>query len=321
MARVLLVGRVHEAGVERLRASPGIEPIEIDERDRAGLERAIVEAVGLIVRTAPIDAAAIAAAPRLRVIAKHGVGYDNIDVAAASARGIPVTVTATANATSVAEFAFAQMLALAKRSGAMDAAVRSGDWAARHRVVAAELARKTLLVVGFGRIGSRLARRALAFEMDVLVHDPYLPAERIRAAGCTPAGSLATALPLADVVSLHCPLTAETRGMIGRAELARLRPGALLVNTARGGLVDEAALAEALREGRLAGAALDVFAREPPAADDPLRTAPRLLLSPHVAGVTAESTRRMALEAADNVLAGLAGRLDPSVVVDPEVLR
>lgn len=321
MARVLVVGHVHEAGLARLRDRPGLETVTLDERATAELPQALAGAEAVIVRTAALPGPAIAAAPRLRVIAKHGVGYDNIDVTAATARRIPVTVTATANAVSVAEHAFAQMLQLAKLGAEMDAAVRRGDWAARTRLVPVELAGRTLLVVGLGRIGSRVARRALAFEMRVLVVDPFLPAERIRGLGCEPAASLEAALPEADIVTLHCPLGPRTRGMLGAAELALLRPHAFLVNTARGGLVDEAALVAALRAGRLAGAALDVMVHEPPAADDPLLAAPRLLLSPHVAGVTRESTLRMALEAADNVLSGLDGRLDPAVVVNPEVLR
>jgi D-3-phosphoglycerate dehydrogenase len=320
VTRVLLVGAVHQAGLARLRGEPGIELVELGEDRPEEIPRALAEAEAVIVRTAPLPAAAIAGAPKLRVVAKHGVGYDNIDVAAATARGIPVTVTATANATSVAEFTLAQILALIKLSAAMDAAVRAGDWAARNRLVPIELAGKTLAIVGFGRIGRRVASRALAFELRVLVHDPYVAAEAIRAAGCEPVERLEDALAAADVVTLHCPLTAETRGLIGRERLARLPAGAFLVNTARGGIVDEAALAEALRSGRLAGAALDVMVREPLPADDPLLGVPDLLLSPHVAGVTAESARRMALEAAENVLAGLAGRLPREVVVNPEVL-
>lgn len=320
MTRVLLVGAVHPAGLARLRGEPGIEVVELGEDRPEEIPGALAEAEAVIVRTAPLPAAAIAGAPKLRVVTKHGVGYDNIDVAAATARGIPVTVTATANATSVAEFTLAQILALTKLSAAMDAAVRAGDWAARNRLAPIELAGKTLVIVGFGRIGRRVASRALAFELRVLVHDPYVTAEAIRAAGCEPVERLEDALAAADVVTLHCPLTAETRGLIGRERLARLPAGAFLVNTARGGIVDEAALAEALRSGRLAGAALDVMVREPLPADDPLLALPNLLLSPHIAGVTAESARRMALEAAENVLAGLAGRLPREVVVNPEVL-
>jgi len=320
VARVLLVGEIHEAGLARLRAEPGLETVQLAEERRAEIAEALAAADAVIVRTAPLPAEAILGAPRLRVIAKHGVGVDNIALSAATVRGIPVTVTASANATSVAEFAFAQILALAKLSSRMDAAVRAGDWAARHRLVPIELAGKTLAIVGFGRIGRRVARRALAFEMRVVVHDPYVEEGAIAAAGCEPASSLEAALEAADVVTLHCPLTPETRGLLDRSRLGRLRHGAFLVNTARGGIVDEAALAEALRTGRLGGAALDVTVREPLPADDPLLAVPDLLLSPHVAGVTAESARRMALEAAQNVLAGLAGRLDPAVVVNREAL-
>ncbi len=320
MARVLVIGTIHEAGLQRLRARPDLEIVTLDEGRPEAVPAALAEVEAVIVRTAPITAAAISGAGRLRVIAKHGVGVDNIDLAAASARRVPVAVTATANATSVAEFTLARILHLAKQASAFDAAVRAGDWAARHRLAAIELAGKRLLVVGFGRIGSRVARRALAFEMVVAVFDPFVCAQRIREAGCEPEEDLDAALERADVVTLHCPLSAETRGLLDRARLARLRPGALLVNTARGGLVDEVALIEALREGRLGGAALDVMVREPLPPDDPLLAVPRLLLSPHIAGVTAESARRMAAEAAENVLAGLAGRLAREVVVNPEVL-
>ncbi|MCS7266447.1 MAG: hydroxyacid dehydrogenase [Geminicoccaceae bacterium] len=320
MVRVLLLGAVHEAGLARLRARPEVELVALDETDEAGIDRDLPEADAVIVRTAPLPAARIARAPRLRVIAKHGVGVDNIDLAEASRRRIPVTVTATANATSVAEFAFAQLLALAKSTRAWDEAVRAGDWAARYHRTAVELAGKTLLVVGFGRIGARVAARALAFEMRVLAYDPYVCAERIRAAGCTSVADLDAVLPEVDAVSLHCPSTPQTRGMFDAQRLARLKPTAFLVNTARGGIVDEEALARALRGGRLAGAALDVFAREPLPASDPLLGVPGLLLSPHVAGITAESARRMALEAAENLLAALDGRLDRSVVANPEVL-
>lgn len=320
MPRVLVLGTIHASGLARLRERPELEIIVLEERDEAGIDAALPTADAVLVRTAPLPAARLARAPRLRVIAKHGVGVDNIDLAEASRRRIPVAITANANATAVAEFAFAQMLNLAKELRALDEAVRAGDWAVRHRLAALELAQKTLLVIGFGRIGSRLARRAIAFEMKVLAFDPFIPAETIRAADCTPVEDLDVALGEADVVSLHCPLTDKTRGLLNAARLARLKPTAILINTARGGIVDETALAEALRARRLAAAALDVFACEPLPASHPLLKVPGLVLSPHMAGITQESAQRMALEAAANLLAGLDGRLDPALVVNPEVL-
>jgi D-3-phosphoglycerate dehydrogenase len=186
----------------------------------------------------------------------------------------------------VAEHAFHMLLELAKHGRAFDAAVRRSDWGRRHGRVPVELAGRTLLVVGFGRIGRELASRALAFGMRVLAHDPLVPEDAIAAAGCERAADLDAALAEAHAVSLHLPLGDATRGLIGRERLRLMRREAVLVNTARGGLVDEAALAEALREGEIAGAGLDVFEDEPPPPDHPLLGLPNVLLSPHVAGVT-----------------------------------
>jgi D-3-phosphoglycerate dehydrogenase len=175
--------------------------------------------------------------------------------------------------------------------------------------------------VGFGRIGREVAVRARAFGMRVLVSDPFVPAATIRAAGCEPVPELTAALPQADAVSLHLPLSAETRGLIGVEQLRAMRRDAVLINTARGGLVDETALCMALREGWIAAAGLDVLAEEPPPRDHPLFEAPNLLLSPHVAGMTLEAIIRMATESVGNALAGLDGRLDPACLANPQVLE
>jgi D-3-phosphoglycerate dehydrogenase len=278
------------------------------------------EADAVVVRTNPVTAAMIDAAPSLKVVSRHGVGYDNVDLDALNRRGIPLMLAVNANRVAVAEHAFAMLLELFKHGRTFDAAVRAGDWASRNRLVPLELAGKTLLLLGFGRIGREVARRARAFGMRVLAHDPLLPPETIVEAGCEPAPDLMAALGQADAVSLHLPLGPGTRGLIGRERLRAMRRDAVLVNTARGGLVDEAALAEALREGRIRAAALDVLADEPPPADHPLLGLDSCLLSPHVAGTTAEAMVRMAEESVANALAGLEGRLDPAVVVNPQVL-
>jgi D-3-phosphoglycerate dehydrogenase len=294
---------------------------ELPAPSRGELLAAMTDTAAILVRTQRIDAAVIAAAAGLRVVSRHGVGYDNVDVAALTARGIPLAIAATANMVAVAEHTLWMMLELTKRGRELDGMTRSGDWGARARPLSVELAGRTLLIVGFGRIGSRVAARARAFDMRVLVLDPYGPAERIRAAGCEPVPDLAPALAAADIVSLHCPLTPATRRMLDDGALAALRPHAIVVNTARGGLIDEAALADALRDGRLAGAGIDVFETEPAPRDHPLLGLPRALVSPHSAGVTCEAAARMAIESAENVVAALDGRLDPAVVVNPEVLE
>jgi D-3-phosphoglycerate dehydrogenase len=214
VAIVTIVGQVREEGLALLRARPDIELEILDEPDAAGLRVAVARSSAILVRTAAITEEVIAAAPHLRVVSRHGVGYDNVDVAALTARGIPLVVAASANMVSVAEHAVWMMLELAKHGRAIDAAMRQGDWRVRERLRPSEIAGKTLLIVGFGRIGSRVAARAQAFGMRILVHDPYVAAGQIEAAGGTSVGSLADCLAKADIVTLHCPLDSTTRHMI-----------------------------------------------------------------------------------------------------------
>jgi D-3-phosphoglycerate dehydrogenase len=320
MPVVAVVGRVHAAGLDRLRQR-GFELIEVADGELEATHEAMREAVGLLVRTSPITAAMIEGASALRVVAKHGVGTDNIAIPALTARGIPCAITLMANRTAVAEHALFMMLELAKLGRMHDRAVRDGQWGVRNRFAAWELSGKTLLLVGCGRIGRELARRALAFDMRVLGYDPVIAEAQLRAAGVQPAPDLDAALAEADIVSLHLPVTATTHRLIDAAAMARMKPGGVIINTARGGLIDEPALADALRSGHLRGAGLDVFEEEPPAADHPLMGIDNVLLSPHAAAGTAEAARRMAVESADNILAALDGRLDPIVIINPEVLR
>lgn len=302
---VYLSEPIHAEALARL-ASAGAEPALGWELEPAARLAALARAEALIVRVAPVDAALLARAPKLRHIAKHGVGVDNIDVAAAQARGIAVTNTPQANAISVAEHALALLLALAKRLPAMDASLRRGGWG-KGVARPVELAGLRLAVLGHGRSGRILARYAAALGMEVAVWSRRLsggPTED----GHAVAATLAEALDGANALSVHLPLSAETRGLIGAAELARLAPGAFLVNVARGGIVDEAALAA---DTRLGGFALDVFETEPVAARHPLMAHPGVILTPHVAGVTEAALRRMGLEAASAVIGLAEGRLDP----------
>lgn len=312
---VLVAGRIHPAGLDLLRGAAGVTVDVVEEVSTAAYAPRLPDADALLIRTQPLPAAVIATAGRLRVVSRHGVGYDAVDVPALEARGIPLAIVGDVNARPVAEHAMALMLALAKRTTAYDAATRDGRWGLRDGLAATELWNKHLLVVGFGRIGRLVAGLAVAFGMRVSVHDPFQAADTVRAAGAEPVGSLADGLRAADVVSLHVPRAAGGP-LIGAAELALMRPGAWLVNTARGDLVDEAALAEALEAGRLGGAGLDVFAREPPAADAPLLRSDRTVLSPHAAALTRECAARMSEAAARNILDFFDGRLDPRLVVN-----
>ena len=231
------------------------------------------------------------AAKDMKVVTRIGVGYDAVDVPALSRRKIPLMVVGIANSPSVAEQALFMMMMLAKRANELHALVRDGQWSTRLGKLPYDLFGKTVLIIGFGRIGTRTAKRCLAMEMNVLVYDPYLPAAEIRNAGYEAVADLDAALPRADFVSIHCPKTPETVGMFNAARLKRMKPQAYLINTARGGIIEEAALYDALTSGKLAGAGLDVFAQEPPPVLPiwPGRTSP---LSPRPAHQLPRNCRR-----------------------------
>ena len=316
MWTVLLTETMHDAGLALLRARQDVRLL-IAAPGTAAFDGAIAEAGGIGVRTSYLPATVLARAVRLRVVAKHGVGYDNVDVAHLSARRIPMTIAAGANASSVAEHTLMLMLAAAKHLRRYDAAVRNGPWSERLSTRAVDLNGRTVLVVGFGRVGSRVAALCRAFGMHVLVHDIRpLPL----ASSYEVAPSLDAALARADVLTLHVPLDASTRCLIASERLARLPRGAVVVNCARGGVVDEAALAQALESGHLAAAAVDVFAQEPPDPTNRLLALPNVVVTPHSAATTAEGARKMAEAVATNILATFDGRLDPAMVVNVTTL-
>jgi D-3-phosphoglycerate dehydrogenase / 2-oxoglutarate reductase len=285
-----------------------------EDRLLAAFAEAPVHAV-LMRGNPPFTEAVFARAPHLRVVAKHGAGVDSVDIAAATRHGVLVMVAGDANAPAVAEHTMALILALGRDIVTLDARTRGGAWD-REGYKGRELRGRTLGLVGFGRIARRVAVLGRCFGMDVLAL-PRVPGS-IGSALAEEAASLPALLAASDVVSLHAPLTAATRGMINRTTLALMKPDALLVNTARGGLIDEAALAEALEAGRLAGAGLDNLADEPPAPDCPLLRAPRLIVTPHIAGITTAAMIRMGTVAAENIAAVLEGRVpEPGNVLNP----
>jgi D-3-phosphoglycerate dehydrogenase len=267
-----------------------------------------------------VDEALLAAAPDLRIAARHGVGYDAVDVAACTRRGVVVSITAGGNDLSVAEHALMLLLAVARRTVEMDAATRAGCWLPRDGRPMAELAGRTILVVGYGRIGARVARLCAAFGMHVMVRDPAFPVPRIAADGFTPVTDVAAVLPQIDVLTLHCPLSEDTRRMVNREMLGLMKPTAWLINTARGPLVDEAALTDALSSGRLEAAGLDVLLHEPPDPTNPLLKLPNVVLSPHNAAAPQECQAKMSIRAAKNMLEFFDGALDASYVINPEIL-
>lgn len=276
------------------------------------------QADALLIRTGKVTAEVIQASPRLKVIAKHGVGYDNIDIRTAIDLHIPVMISATANYQSVAEHALGLMLSLAQRIAWLDARMRQGIWD-KTTFRGEELFRKSLGLIGFGRIGRRVQELVAPLEMKVLVYEPFL-ADNLFPPTVTRVQCLDDLLSSADIVSIHCPLTEETRHLIGARELEMMKRSAWLVNTSRGGIVDEDALVAALREGKIAAAGLDTFEKEPPEDVRRLAEAGYVVLCPHTGAATREAYIRMGVEAARNILTVLdTGRPDKTYLVNPEI--
>ncbi|HXV90339.1 MAG TPA: phosphoglycerate dehydrogenase [Gemmatimonadales bacterium] len=293
--RVVVADRVAGAGLKVLSETTGVEVVNVAGQGREALERALSGAHALVVRSETrVTAELMNRAPQLRVVARAGTGVDTIDVPAATRRGIAVMNTPGANTVSAAEHAMGLLLGLARHIPWAAEAMRRGEWD-RKRFEGTELRGKTMGVIGLGRIGAHVAQIARAFGMTVVAHDPFLPAERAAALQIRLL-PLEQLLRAADVVTLHVALTDDTRHLINAERLRLMKPTAFLVNTARGELVDEPALAEAVRDKRIAGAAVDVFAVEPLPADSPLRQLDRVILTPHLAASTAEAQERVAHE-------------------------
>jgi D-3-phosphoglycerate dehydrogenase len=318
--KVLLAGPMPKAATDLFDARDDVVYEAITDVSEANLLEKMRDVDGITVRTADITANIIKNSPNLKVVSRFGVGYDSIDVPAMDAHGIPLTIVGTANSVAVAEAALYMMLELAKEGFKHDQEVRKGNWNYRLGMHAIELWRKKVLIVGFGRIGTRVAPRCLAFDMDVYVLDPYVDDSVIKAAGCTPLSDLRAALPDMDYVTLHLPLSDATCDAIGAEELALMKPDAILINAARGNIVNEDALFEALSSGGIRGAGLDVLAAEPADKAHPLFTLENIVISPHIAGVTYESANRMAVACAQNVLDVFDGKVDPENVVNKTVL-
>lgn len=310
----LIVQPIHEAGLAALRAA-GITPVLCPAPDMATVARHMGGIDAVITRDAGLDAAAFAAGDRLKAVVVHGAGHDPVDKEAAARKGVIVANTPGANARSVAELAVGLALAVARRIPAADRAVREGQEGFRESARFSELRGRTALIVGWGASGRETGRMlAQAFDMRLLVHSPRVP----RIEGGERVASLAEGLGEADLVSLHTPLRPETRHMIDARAFAAMRPGAILINMARAGLVDEAALLEAVASGHLGGAGLDVCS--PGAPLGPLARHGNVVFTPHLGGTTEQALRRVAVEAARHVVEALAGRL-PETAINPDVWR
>lgn len=310
---ITLLESIHPSGIELL--SRHSELRQLTGPGDPALPAALADSDALIVRSTPIGAAILDHGPRLRVIGRHGAGVDNIDGALTAERGIRIVNTPRSNTESVGEYTIAAIMHLFKRFSAVEAALRSGRFLPaggslpgqvdRLGLVGRELAGAHLGLVGAGAIGQSVARRALALGMRVSAVDPYADPAALTALGITPVADLDTLLPAVDALSLHVPGDPARGPLIGEQEFRRMRQDAVLINAARGGLVDETALALALSEGRLAGAAVDVFSPEPPDTTTALFAAPNLVLTPHMAAMTAEALERMAVDVARFTLEAL----------------
>ncbi|WP_131116555.1 hydroxyacid dehydrogenase [Lichenihabitans psoromatis] len=317
--KVLVIQRIAQPALDLFSARDDIEVEVLTDTSATNIAAHVGDADAITIRDAPLPAEALTGAHKLKIISRHGVGYDNLPLAFCTERSILVTIIGDVNAVAVAEHTLYLMLAVAKNGIRFDRAVRAGDFGIRGRKSTFELRGKTLLLVGYGRIGQEFAARARALGMSVAAYDPFV--DRARFPDVRFFDTLHEALAEADVVSLHVPLGDKTRNLIDVLALARMKDNSILINAARGGLIDEAALVSALEAGRLHGAGLDVFAREPPAADDPLLGREDIVLSPHCAALTADCLVDMGKATVRNVLAAFDGTLDPRLIVNRSLLK
>ena len=316
--RIVVADGLGKSGLEMLRGMKGYEVEETKGKGPEVLQKALCDAVALVVRSeTKVTAEMIGQAPRLKIIARAGMGTDTIDVAEASRRKVAVLTAPGANSNSVAEYTFALALALARKVAPGSASLMAGKWD-RRSFEGTELRDKTLGLIGLGRIGSRVTSIARGFGMKVIAHDPGVTMEQAEGLGVD-LMPLDVVVQQADVLSLHAKLSSSTRHLLDERRLSLVRKGVLIVNTARGALIDDAALVKALQDGRVGGAALDVYDPEPLAADSPLRAAPNVLLTPHLAASTAEAQKRVAVEIASAIGAALL-KGDMSAAVNLEAI-
>ena len=314
--KILVVQGLHEQGLQMLKNRTDIEFNVLMSDDENEILEAAKDVNGITVRTAKISSRIIEAANKLQVVSRHGVGYDSIDLVSLNNKKIPLTIAAHSNMISVSEQAMFFLLALSKNVFYYDDFTRKGDWTNRWDVKAWDLAQKNILVIGFGRIGSNFVKRALAFDMNVYVYDPYVEKEKVKISGAIPVDNISENLQKMDAVTLHCPKNDETTDLFTKKEFNLMKKSSFIINCARGGILNEEDLYEALKNENISGAGLDVFDVEPTPSSNPLFKLNNVILSPHIAGVTVESTVRMATETVQNVLDVLDDKVNQSVVVN-----
>ena len=319
--KTIVTEHINEGGINVLEASDIIEVINFDGKaSKEEIDNAVPDASAILVRSEPVTREMIESAPKLEIIAKHGVGYDNIDVAAATEKKIPVTITPEANSDSVAELAILMMLALARKIISADMDLKAGQFEKREDYIGFELGGKTLGIIGIGRIGSRVSRRmSSGFSMKVLAYDPFVSTEYVEQFGAEHVDELNTLLELSDVVTIHTPLTELTENMISEPQLRLMKDDAIIINAARAGIINEKALFHALTENWIKGAGLDVFSIEPPHPDDsPLLSLSNIIVTPHLGSGAIESLFKMATHAAEDIVRVLNGE-HPKDPINPEI--
>jgi len=298
--KIGLVGSIHELGWDVLR-SQGHSIIEVTDVDASNLKKELADVSGIVLRTAQMPNEVIDACPNLQIIARHGVGYDNVDLNYLNKKKIALGITGTANAVSVAEHVMTFFLQLTKNIHLSDELTRQGKFQEKGNLPSFfELYQKNVLILGFGRIGQAVAKRCLGFEMNVYVYDPYVSKDTIEKMGCHSI-SIEDGLKLADFVSVHLPLNDKTKNLINAKNFQEMKDSCVIVNTARGGIINEQDLYNALKDKKLRAAGLDVFEKEPPPFDHPLFDLSNVILTPHNAALTLECRMRMAIEACETV--------------------
>ncbi len=316
MKKILIIQPIHESGIELLKNNINYEFEIIEDTEISNLKSKIVDCDAVSIRTANLPAEAINAGKSLKIISRHGVGYDNIDLKSSKDKNITIAITAKANAVAVAEHVMFMLLNISKRKNMYDDCVKSGKFNERNKLSkTVELWNKDILIAGFGRIGKALIKRCLGFEMNVFVYDPYVNSDVIENFGGKKVENLENAIRTIDAVSLHMPLTEKTKNLINYELLKTMKKNCIIINAARGGIINETDLDKALNENLIFGAGIDVFEKEPPEDNNPLLKNNKVFLSPHTAAFTEECMTRMGIETIQNIIDFFDNKLDQSKIV------
>ena len=314
--KILVIQTIHEAGIQLLKENSNYEFEIIDDVKIEVLKEKILNSDGLSIRTAKLPAEIIDLGKKLKIISRHGVGYDNIDLSSSKKNNITIAITATANAVAVAEHVMFMLLNISKRKNMYDQAVKSGNFSDRNKLPKTiELWNKNILIAGFGRIGQCLIKRCIGFEMNVSVYDPFVSKEVIEKLGGKKVDNLVSVLKDMDAISLHVPLNDKTRNLINYNLLKTMKKNCIIINAARGGVINEIDLNKALNENLIFGAGLDVFETEPPDQNNPLLKNDKVFLSPHTAAFTEECMTRMGKETVQNIIDFFDKKLDKSKII------